>query len=145
MLKQIRNECQANSLTEDATAACTLFGVQRENKRRRTHNSRSEMRQKRKERTAIAIEINSVKVRVLRPVQFDELVFVEYGEDSIGAVVSLLRDSGFDEPVRQRHSTLARGIHEDKDAEDDVEAQGAFSTQCNETCIEHDADMDADA
>ena len=57
------------------------------------------------------ISINGIDVRVLRPVQSDDLVFIEYEARSLHAAITLIRDKGFAEPTRpQRDPTLPKGI-----------------------------------
>ena len=112
MLKRMRNSAQAESLTEDRPTACTLFASPDGAEKKKARITRSDMLQMRKEHVPIIIDVSGVSVRVLRPVQQDDILSVEYEEASIGAVMEYIRESGCteDRPQRPRDPLLPPGI-----------------------------------
>ena len=167
LLRRMRNAAQAESLIEERPqATCTLFASSPEaqEKKRQRVMTRSEMAEKRKEHVPIVISLDGIHVRVLRPVQQDDVIHVEYEEESLAAVISCIRREGFNEENRRtRDPTMPKGIQRRdenryqvayKDSagrlkrtmkrtlHEALEAQAVLLAAGNETCAEDEAGDD---
>ena len=114
VLKRLRNTAHAESLVDERPAACTRFASpDGQEKKKQRRMSRQELLQKRKEHVPIVISLDGVDVRILRPVQQEDLVYVEYDEDSISAEITCVRERGFNDESRymKRDATLPKGVH----------------------------------